>query len=76
MKASTADQLSILVLTLMLLTYLFLDSRPPLVGAVGAADDSWGVVVMLLLHLLLVRTHPDSRSSPVRLVTAGGFLHH
>lgn len=72
MKVSPVDYSSLVPVSL-LFTYLFLDSPPPRLGAVGAADDGWGLVVILLL---LVRTHLHSRSSAVRLVTAGGFLHH
>lgn len=54
MKTSTVDQLN-MILESLLLTYQFLDSLP-LAVAVGAADG-WGLVVMLLLFLLLVRTH-------------------
>ena len=57
-----------------MLTHLLFDSPPPTV-AVGAADGSWGLVVMLLLLLLVGGTHLDGCSA-FHLFTAGCFLHH
>lgn len=58
----------------MLLTNLFLNSPPPLVGAVGAAHQNRTLEVAMLLFLRSAQT--GSRGSSVCLVTTGAFLYH
>lgn len=58
----------------LLLTYLFLDSPPP-VMAIGTASRGWGLVVMLFLLLLPVMSGLDVRSA-LHFFTARGFFHH